>query len=611
MAFDAAAFLTSAPTLPGVYQMFDQKDRLIYVGKAKNLKKRLSSYFSKKITHRKTEVLVAQVAAIKVVITSTENEALLLEANLIKLHRPRYNVLLRDDKSYPYLFISTEQDFPRIDFYRGARQKHGKLFGPYPSSTSVRQSIALVQKLFKVRPCKDSFFNHRSRPCLQYQIHRCTAPCVGLVSQTDYQKQIQHAILFLEGKNETVLKELQHNMQEAAFNHQYELAATFRDQIAQLRQLQATQSMDVEKIQVDVIGIARKSGKTCISVMFVRGGRVLGQRIFYPSVPEELTDAEALMEFIPQYYLEPLHEMVRLNRLIVTVSLPEKIWLQSFLKEKFGAGFLLIDKKISRYRDWQAMVSMNAEQTLQVHLNEKQEAEEKLLELQKVLSLSEAIMRIECFDISHTLGESTVASCVVYTQEGAQNKAYRRFHIKNAGASDDYAALKEAILRRYTRLQEEGAAMPEVVLIDGGKGQLKQAVEVMEALQLPNIVLLSMAKGVARKPGLETIFIWQDNQIKICHIEPHSAAFHVLQFVRDEAHRFAITQHRQLRAKKRQHSILEDIPGIGAKRRKQLLDYFGGMQELKKASIEQLMRVEGISLELAERICRYLQGDTA
>lgn len=580
--------------------MLNSAGDILYVGKARDLRKRIGSYFRDNGLPTKTRVLMRQVIAINTIITASDTEALLLEANLIKEHRPRYNVLLRDDKSYPYLLLETDKEFPRLDFYRGTRKKKGRYFGPYPTAGAVRDNLALLQKLFLVRQCKDSFFRHRSRPCLQYQIKRCTAPCVGFVSPADYAAQVEHTILFLEGKNNQIIEELQSRMDRASQAKEYELAARYRDQVIQLRKLQETQCVTGDDKNVDIIGVALDQQVAAVSVVFVRQGRIVGQKIYFPDIGIAKDIPEILNAFLAQYYMNPQRQEDIIDKIILSDKLPDKHSMQSLLQACFGKKVQVSDFRGAIYKQWQTMAKTNAKHGLANHLVEKESAIEKLQALQTALKLKDPIERIECFDISHTMGEATVASCVVYDATGAKNKEYRRFNIKNVTEGDDYAAMEQALTRRYKKLKMDEAVLPDVVLIDGGKGQLGKAIAVFEELQLTNIQLVGVSKGPARKPGQEQL--WLPGHERAMQLAEDSTALHLIQFVRDESHRFAITTHRQKRAKERMHSQLEDIPGVGAKRRRELLRYFGGMQELRDASVTEIAKVPTISETLAQKI---------
>lgn len=580
--------------------MLNSAGDILYVGKARDLRKRIGSYFRDNGLPTKTRVLMRQVIAINTIITASDTEALLLEANLIKEHRPRYNVLLRDDKSYPYLLLETDKEFPRLDFYRGTRKKKGRYFGPYPTAGAVRDNLALLQKLFLVRQCKDSFFRHRSRPCLQYQIKRCTAPCVGFVSPADYAAQVEHTILFLEGKNNQIIEELQSRMDRASQAKEYELAARYRDQVIQLRKLQETQCVTGDDKNVDIIGVALDQQVAAVSVVFVRQGRIVGQKIYFPDIGIAKDIPEILNAFLAQYYMNPQRQEDIIDKIILSDKLPDKHSMQSLLQACFGKKVQVSDFRGAIYKQWQTMAKTNAKHGLANHLVEKESAIEMLQALQTALKLKDPIERIECFDISHTMGEATVASCVVYDATGAKNKEYRRFNIKNVTEGDDYAAMEQALTRRYKKLKMDEAVLPDVVLIDGGKGQLGKAIAVFEELQLTNIQLVGVSKGPARKPGQEQL--WLPGHERAMQLAEDSTALHLIQFVRDESHRFAITTHRQKRAKERMHSQLEDIPGVGAKRRRELLRYFGGMQELRDASVTEIAKVPTISETLAQKI---------
>lgn len=593
-------FIADLSTKPGVYRMYNSASQLLYVGKAQQLKKRVSNYFRKNLDNVKVASLMAQVEEIQVTIAANENEALLLEANIIKEHRPRYNVLMRDDKSYPYLFLSTEEKFPRLDYHRGTKRKKGRYFGPFPNSGSIREDLALIQKFFQLRQCRDSFFKNRSRPCLQYQIQRCTAPCVGYVTAEEYKKQVAQAILFLEGKSSEAIDQITQEMDQSALALDYERATILRDRVRQLRKLQVRQSITGGDGNIDVLAISQEQGKAAVAVLFIRGGRVIGHKVFFPQVPQDTSAADILMGFIPQYYLSSLRGGQKIDQVILSTKLPEKGWLQNALEEALQRPFKFIDTPKPVHNQWLLMARTNAQYGLAQSLTQKNEALLKLCALQQALKLPNPIQRVECFDVSHTQGEATVASCVVYTPEGAAYKEYRRFNIRDVVPGDDYAAIKQALRRRYTRLKEEGTVLPDVVMIDGGKGHLKQAETVFEELQITGVDLIAIAKGPSRKPGLEKIF--RIGQVGSLQLAVDDSTLHLVQFIRDESHRFAITTHRKQRSRARLQSPLEFIEGIGAKRRRDLLRHFGGLQALRKASIEEIAKVQGISLRLAERV---------
>ena len=594
MSFDSAAFLKTLTSRPGVYRMMDISDTVIYVGKAKNLKKRVSSYFRKTGLTSKNRVMVAQIAHIETTVTHTENEALILENNLIKELMPRYNILLRDDKTYPYLFISSDP-FPRIGLHRGAKRRKGRYFGPYPSAGAVRESLHLLQKLFPIRQCDDSYYQNRSRPCLQYQIKRCTAPCVGLISETDYQKDLQHTILFLEGKNQQVLDDLSEQMTVASAALDFEKAALIRDKIISLRKVQERQYVSAEQGDLDVLAAIVRDGLSVVEVSFIRGGRSLGSKSYFPKGTAAGSAEELLAAFIPQYYLgKNVPAEVLVSHRFEDIAL-----LEAVLKSDSDHRVLIRCPQRGPSVRWMKMAMTNAEISLVQRLSSRSNLLQRFELLQEVLEMEEMPKRIECFDISHTRGEKTVASCVVFGLEGPLKADYRKFNIDGITPGDDYAAMNQALTRRYTRLQKGEGKRPDLLLIDGGKGQLTEAKAVMADLQL-DIDILGIAKGPARKPGEETLFlVGRSGEVDLAADSP---ALHLLQQVRDEAHRFAITGHRQRRAKARRTSPLESIEGMGPKRRQKLLQQFGGLQAIQRAGVEDLSRVDGISPNLAQKI---------
>ncbi|KGM07524.1 Excinuclease ABC subunit C [Methylophaga thiooxydans] len=601
-AFDSAAFLKNLTGRPGVYRMLDHTGTVIYVGKAKNLKKRVSSYFRKTGLTAKTQVMVAQIAAIETTVTHTENEALILENNLIKELMPRYNILLRDDKSYPYLFISGDT-FPRLSVHRGAKRKVGKYFGPYPSAGAVRESLNLLQKLFPVRQCEDSYYYNRSRPCLQYQIKRCTAPCVGLVSEEDYKKDVEHTILFLEGKNQQVMDDLSADMEAASQRLDFEQAAAIRDKVIALRRVQERQYVSSEQGEFDVLAAIVKDGMAVVEVCFIRGGRNLGSKSYFPKGSADSTPEELLAAFIPQYYLgKNVPSEILLSHQADDISL-----LQDVLQTESGHKVSLRQPKRGQGVRWMQMAKTNADISLAQRLSSRSNLLQRFEVLQDALELDELPKRIECFDISHTRGERTVASCVVFGLEGAIKADYRKFNIEGITGGDDYAAMNQALSRRFTRLQKGEGKRPDLLLIDGGKGQIKEAQEVLAELNLSDLPILGIAKGPERKPGEESLFlVGRAGEVTLSADSP---ALHLLQQVRDEAHRFAITGHRQRRAKARKISTLEQIEGLGPKRRQKLLQQFGGLQEVQRAGVEDLSKVEGISKSLAQKIYDVFHGD--
>jgi len=596
--FDAKAFLKTLTSRPGVYQMLGSDDKILYVGKAKNLKKRVSSYFLKNVS-LKTQSLVQQIASIRVIITHSEAEALILENNLIKEHRPRYNILFRDDKSYPYIYATTHTHFPRMDFYRGSRKLPGKYFGPYFSVNVVRDTLNLMQKIFLLRSCQDTFFNNRSRPCLQYQIKRCSAPCVGYINEEEYKRDFNHALNFLEGKDETVLQDLQNRMQEAAKKLDYESAAKYRDQITKIREIQAKQYAMRGRRNIDVIACVKQNNAVCLCLLIIRDGCVLGNKNIFPKAMQEDEDnIEIIQSFIAQYYLSG---SASLPDVIVTENkLSDEKVLAQALEQELKQAIQFQSTTRDETKKWHAMAEQSAKQALSAHLANKTNIQGKFAELNFQLKTGNNIERIECFDISHMSGEATVASCVVFDLNGAKKAEYRHFNIEDVAAGDDYAAMRQALFRRYQRLKKEEAKLPDLLLIDGGKGQLTQAEAVLEELQIKGVYILGIAKGRTRKPGLETLFL--SGREEGLHLPDDSVALHLLQQIRDEAHRFAITHNRQRVAKKRTVSRLQDIEGVGAKRRQALLKYFGGLPAVMQASVDQLAKVSGISKQLAEKI---------
>ncbi|NIN35478.1 MAG: excinuclease ABC subunit UvrC [Gammaproteobacteria bacterium] len=599
--FDPKSFARTLTSRPGVYRMLDKDHKVIYVGKARNLKKRVTSYFTRSSQHSpKTRVMVNAIASIEVTVTHTENEALILENNLIKELRPRYNIWFRDDKSYPYLYLSSDQEFPRLSYYRGARRGKGRYFGPYPSAGAARKTVHLIQKLFRLRSCTDSFFANRSRPCLQYQIKRCTAPCVDFISADEYQKDVRHAMMFLEGKNEEVIDALLEPMQEAAEQLDYERAAQYRDQISNLRKVQEHQYITAERGDIDIIACQLNSGTACVQMLFIRGGLNLGSKSFFPRTTIGTTEAELLEAFIPQFYLDQSVQRMIPDEILLSHIPEDKELLESVLSEKSGRKISLKHRLRGERARWLEMASENAAIILKQHLDGKLSQQTRLEELQELLKLDEPIERIECFDISHTQGEATVASCVVFGPQGPVSSDYRRFNIESITAGDDYAAMEQVLTRRYTRVKKEEGRLPDLILIDGGKGQISSAKKVMEELQTGDITLIGVAKGPSRKPGLETLIIARDN--KTIRLEQSSPVLHLIQNIRDEAHRFAITGHRQRRNKKRNQSSLETIEGVGQKRRQNLIRHFGGLQGILRAGVEDLAKVPGINKNLARKI---------
>ena len=601
--FDSADFLKHVTAAPGVYRMLDASGEILYVGKAGNLKKRLGSYFRNSGQPAKTRAMLQHMASIDVTVTHTETEALLLENNLIKQHRPRYNVVLRDDKSYPYIHLDLNQPFPRLTFYRGRRREGGRYFGPYPSAHSARETVNLLQKLFLLRQCNDIFFKNRSRPCLQYQIKHCSAPCVQLITQEDYAHDVKHAVMFLQGRTHEVIDEMVKRMESASERQDFELAARYRDQIASLRNTSGRQHISAEHGDYDVIAADQRAGLFCIAVMLVRGGYNLGSRTFYPKVAGETSLQEVVSAFLPQYYLGrdiPREIMVPLKVSGTTV-------LQTALSAQSGRRVRIRHPQRGEGLRLLKLTQTNAIQALKLRLAMDAGSRERFESLQEALELEQLPARLECFDISHTMGEGTVASCVVFDSNGPLKGHYRRFNIEGLAPGDDYGAMHQALTRRYTRLKKGEGLTPDVLFIDGGKGQLHEAEKVLEELQLEGITVVGVAKGATRRPGMEQLFL--SGRAAPLILPPDSPALHLIQQIRDEAHRFAITGHRQRRARTRNTSVLESLPGLGAKRRQQLIKQFGGLQGVARAGVEDLASVKGISRELAERIYDLLHGD--
>jgi excinuclease ABC subunit C len=598
--FDGKAVAARLPTRPGVYLMKDSEETPLYVGKAKNLRKRVSSYFDARPKGDRIMRMVARINQIEVSLTRTEGEALLLENEWIKSLKPRYNVLLRDDKSYPLIAISTDHEFPRIAFHRGARDKSRTYFGPYPSASSVRESINLIQKLFRIRNCEDSYFSHRNRPCLQYQIRRCTAPCVGLVSQKEYADQVKDTALFLQGRNQKVMTRLIARMEQAAESLEFEIAAMFRDQINALKQMQAQQFISGRQPDIDFIALSGERGQVCVQVMSVRGGRNLGQRNYYPSQTEGYTSGEVLEAFLGQYY-QKRHPPADI---VISHGLQNEELLESVFTETADHRVAIQSRPRGQRRKMLESVLINARQALQMRLAGRANMAAQFEALQTTLSLDETPSSVECFDISHTSGNQTVGACVVFDGNGPVKSSYRRYNLKGITPGDDYAALHQVLSRRYGKIQAEDGVLPDLLIIDGGKGQLSQAEDVLAELGLTGIPLLGIAKGRSRRAGHEEWIL--SSPARSYRPGPESPASHLVQQVRDEAHRFAITGHRGQRQKAATKSRLEKIPGIGARRRRALLNHFGGLQGVKKAGIEELSSVPGISRVLAEEIFRAL-----
>ncbi len=575
--------------------MINSKGDVIYVGKAKNLKNRVRSYFVKNQSSPRTKLMVGNINSIEFTVTNTEAEALILENNLIKKFMPRYNVIFRDDKSYPYLAI-TDDKFPRIRFHRGAQKKNTLYFGPFPNATAVRESIKLLQKVFMLRTCENTIFKNRSRPCLEHQIKRCTAPCVNLISQSDYLHDTKQAALFLNGKGNEVIKNLTTKMNEHSDSFNFERAAVYRDRIQSLRQVRLQQSVsDFSEKDADIIASYHAYGKVCVNVVMIRGGRHLGDKSYFPKFQQEQDDVNVIEVFIVQFY-----DQIKPPPSIVIDKKINKSLIQDFFVIKNYSKIKIISKLVGDKKNWHLMAQKNAKVALMQENDKHSAQEEKLFKLRELLKLPDYVKRIECFDISHTMGAQTVASCVVYDNFNMQPKEYRKFNIKHDNPGDDYGAMREVIDRRLKRIISEESKKPDLVLIDGGLGQVNVAKKIMVELDVPNIFLVGVSKGPSRKVGQEKLILSDGNIVQ--ETDPTHIGFHLLQKIRDEAHRFAITGHRAKRAKAGLASSLENIEGIGAKKRKNLLVYFGGLDGVKNAPTEELVLVEGINNQLAEKI---------
>lgn len=594
-----SAILETLPLLPGVYRMLGASGEILYVGKARSLKNRVSSYFQKNIESPKTRALVERIRDIEVTLTASETEALLLEQTLIKELKPPYNILLRDDKSYPFLFVSEGEDYPRIGFHRGPKKQKGRYFGPYPGSQAVRESLQLLQKLFQVRQCEDTFFRNRERPCLQYQIKRCRAPCVKLLSPEEYAGDVRHTVLFLEGRNEEVMHDLMARMNQAADALDFELAVIYRDQLAALRRVQEQQFVTRDAGNADVIAVAAQPGGVCVQILFVREGRVLGSKEFHPNMFGETSPAEILSEFLPSFYLQSDGGRDIPDEIITSEELPDAEVIHEAIRALYGRDVRIKHRVRETRQAWLQLARLNAEQGLSARLANRTHMNARFAALQQAVGRTDPITRMECFDISHTMGEATVASCVVFDETGPRNRDYRHFNIEGITGGDDYAAMHQALTRRYQRLKTGEGRLPDILFIDGGKGQLAQAIGVLDELGIQGVTLIGIAKGEGRKPGLETLHFADGADLQL---PADSLALHLIQYIRDEAHRFAITGHRARRGKQRKRSALEDIPGVGPKKRRDLIQHFGGLQEVLRASAKDLATVPGIGLTLAETI---------
>ena len=602
--FDIDAFLKQLTERPGVYRMINAKGVIIYVGKAKNLKRRVSSYFKKQHDEIKTAKMVTQIERVEVTVTDTDSEAFILENTLIKRHKPKYNILFRDDKSYPYIFISTGKEYPALSYHRGAKRRVGEYFGPFPNASAVHQTLQSLQKIFPVRQCAESVFNHRSRPCLQYQIKRCSGPCVeGLISKEDYQEDVRHTLGFLQGKSFEVIEELGSKMEQASATLEFEKAGRYRDQISALRAIQSQHLINQPGSKdMDVIAMAEESSQVCVCLMMYRGGNLWGSEHYYPKLSESVEKRDVISAFITQHYLE--HPVPA--ELILDCELEDKKILQAWLKEQRQSPVSIKTAHTQLNKGLVQLAVTNALTGLKQHMTQRATQVQRVQALQEALALVNPPNYMECFDISHTQGQMTIASCVVFNDGIPNTQSYRKFNIEGIQPGDDYAAMHQAMQRRYARLKKENAVLPDLIVVDGGKGQLSQAIDVLKTLELEHVPLVSVAKGEGRKAGLEVLYTPHNSEG--IDLESDDIALHLINYIRDEAHRFAITSHRAKRTKAQTQSSLESIEGIGPKTRKQLLVHFGGLGEVKAASISELQKVKGISLDKAQKIYDFFHG---
>jgi excinuclease ABC subunit C len=585
--FEPKAFVAGLPNLPGVYRMLGAAGEVLYVGKAGDLRKRVSSYFREQGLSPRIRMMVSQIASVEVTATRSEPEALLLENNLIKSLAPRYNILFRDDKSYPYLMV-TGHAFPRLGFHRGAKDRHNRHFGPFPHAHAVRESIQLLQRVFRLRTCEDSVFQNRSRPCLLHQIRRCTAPCTGLISAERYAEDVRSAELFLEGREDDVNRRLTGQMERAAEGQRYEEAALYRDQIRALSRVQARQYVESDRgVDADVVACVVENGMACVNLAMIRAGRHVGDRSFFPQNAAQATPVEIVEAFLNQHYIEQPKPALVISR--------EKLESIQITTPYHGERSM-----------WLQMAEKNARLALAQRLREKTTQEGRIVALREALGLPETAQRIECFDISHTMGEAAVASCVVYDRHAMQKAEYRRFNMRDLTPGDDYAAMRQALARRYERVTAGEGKVPDLILIDGGRGQLNAARAALAELGLNDVTTVGVAKGPERKAGQEELVLEAEGQS--LSLPPEHPGLHLVQAIRDEAHRFAIAGHRGRRGKTRMTSTLVEIPGIGAKRRQKLLSHFGGLQGVQAAAVDELAKVEGVSRSLAEKIYRHLHA---
>jgi len=589
--FDPKTFVAGLPNLPGVYRMLAAGWEALYVGKARDLKKRVASYFQKQVASPRTQVMLTQVASMEVTATRSEGEALLLENNLIKSLAPRYNILFRDDKSYPYLMV-TGHVYPRLGFHRGAKDRKNRYFGPFPHAYAVRESIQLMQRVFRLRTCEDTVFENRSRPCLLYQIRRCTAPCTGNIAPEPYAEDVRNAMLFLEGREDDVISNLNEKMKSASEAQRYEDAAAYRDQVRALSRIQARQYVESNRgVDADVVSCAIDGAIACVNLVMIRGGRHVGDRSFFPSNAEGAAEDEVIEAFLTQHYLDQPAPPLIISSEQVELGLAETE---------------VVTPSHGERRIWVDMARKNALLAIAQRVRDRATQESRLVALREALGLPEGAQRIECFDISHTMGEATVASCVVYDRQQMQKSEYRRFNIRGITPGDDYAAMRQVLDRRYQRVSEEGGKIPDLILIDGGRGQVNAASASLKDLGLHQVCVVGVAKGPERKPGLEELIL--ESEERSLELAPSHPGLHLIQQIRDEAHRFAVVGHRARRGKARTTSMLNEIPGIGAKRRQALIEHFGGLRGVQAAAIDDIAKVAGISRPLAERIYRHLHA---
>ncbi len=580
--------------------MFSKENKLLYVGKAKNLHNRLSSYFRGKGLDTKTLLLVAKIDRIEVTVTTTEVDALLLENNLIKHYKPPYNILLKDDKSYPYIHLS-DDNFPRMKIYRGTKRASGKFYGPYPSTTAVRESLHLLQKVFRIRDCENSYFRNRSRPCLQYQIERCSGPCANLVSPEEYEQQVKNASLFLKGRSRELMNNLADSMEEASNSKKYEEAAKYRDQIKYLQQVQANQEIEGVRGNLDIIAVSVRSGKACIQMLFVRDARVIGSKTFFPPLKLNADKEKVIEAFLPQFYISGANSIP--GEIILNASMENLELITEVLTREAGRTVKLKSRVRNVRAKWLQLAEQTSISNLNTHIATRQSIQARLSRLGELLNLDDSLQRIECFDISHISGEATIASCVVFDVEGAKKSDYRKFNIEGIVPGDDYAAMEQAVMRRYKRLEKGEGVYPDLLLVDGGKGQVATVIKILDKLSIDSLKVVGVAKGQGRRAGLETLI--DGRSLRKWSLKPDDPALHLIQQIRDEAHRFAIAGHRAKRDKTRKISMLDGISGIGPKRKRDLLRHFGSYAGVQSANVTELEKVPGINAAIASRIYEY------